>query len=205
MQSIIAACPKNLNGYTLTFQFADGTYTGAFFTFVNFKNGGVSVQGNMSESGAHTNQAVIFDNSASTIESDFISIEDCICSFYVLNAKLILNNTLSRRGVVTVRSICSLYFFRNYVKCNSLPASNIYPTAILAEGLVAARVEDSYFEALHVALNVLHNAHVFSDNNPSIGTDNRYAFAVYYGAVISKGSGSQPSGAVSADHGGIIR
>ena len=52
MQNIINIQPKNLNGHTLTFQFADGTYT--FGTnqllWSGFEGGTLLVQGNMSDS-----------------------------------------------------------------------------------------------------------------------------------------------------------
>ena len=65
IQALINAQPRNLNGYTLTFQFADGTYTlSAKLSFMNFCSGYLYIQGNTTEANAndkHTTQQVILD------------------------------------------------------------------------------------------------------------------------------------------------
>lgn len=50
IQALIDAQPKNLGTYTLTFQFADGTYTlDTQMNFWHFYNGGLNIYGNASE------------------------------------------------------------------------------------------------------------------------------------------------------------
>jgi hypothetical protein len=69
IQTYINAQPKNLNGYTLTFQFADGTYTlSSALLFSNFCAGTLNIQGDTGESGAgtlHTTQSVILNFASS--------------------------------------------------------------------------------------------------------------------------------------------
>ena len=68
IQDSINAQPKNLNGYALTFQFADGTYNmgSTSLSWLGFIGGTVLIKGNVGESGLHTNQAVIINYNLSS-------------------------------------------------------------------------------------------------------------------------------------------
>ena len=63
INALIAAQPKDLNGYTLTFQFADGTYTlNETLDFSGFRgDGGVKVFGNSSDNTLATSKSVNLD------------------------------------------------------------------------------------------------------------------------------------------------
>ena len=62
IQSAIDAQPKNLNGHTLTFQFADGTYTlNEDITFDEFYGGTLQVLGNAANSSTSLTKAVILN------------------------------------------------------------------------------------------------------------------------------------------------
>lgn len=77
IQAKIDAVPKNLNGKTVTFQFADGTYSlDAQLTITNFFGGRLIFQGNSAENflSRHTNQAAILvmtDESTSSLKRIF--------------------------------------------------------------------------------------------------------------------------------------
>jgi len=66
IQLIIDAQPKNLNGFNLIFQLADGTHTWTSgITFSSFYNGLIVIRGNSSETNTlHTNQAVTIQSSS---------------------------------------------------------------------------------------------------------------------------------------------
>jgi hypothetical protein len=101
MQALIDAQPKNLNKNTLTFQFADGTYTfGTSLRFDNFHNGNLRVYGNPTENAnsTHENQAVIFDASALTSYSN-------ILYFWYCNADILVANISFKLPTVTIDCI----------------------------------------------------------------------------------------------------
>ena len=60
INALIAAQPKDLNGYTLTFQFADGTYTlDETLDFSGFRGGGtLRIYGNSSDNSLSTTKSV---------------------------------------------------------------------------------------------------------------------------------------------------
>ena len=63
INALIAAQPKDLNGYTLTFQFADGTYTlNETLDFSGFRGDGeLKVFGNSSDNTMATSKSVNLD------------------------------------------------------------------------------------------------------------------------------------------------
>ena len=63
INALIAAQPKDLNGYTLTFQFADGTYTlNETLDFSGFRGGGaLNIYGNSSNNSLSTTKSVNLD------------------------------------------------------------------------------------------------------------------------------------------------
>ena len=63
MNALIAAQPKDLNGYILTFQFADGTYTlNETLDFSGFRGGGtLRIYGNSSDNSLSTTKSVNLD------------------------------------------------------------------------------------------------------------------------------------------------
>ena len=86
IQALIDAQPKNMNGFDLIFQFADGTYTlDATLLFQHFYGGQtLRVRGNIGESGLHTNQAVILNTTGTNV----ITIKRCIGYVEIKNLKL---------------------------------------------------------------------------------------------------------------------
>ena len=79
IQALIDAEDKHIgNDQTLTFQFADGTYTIGQLLFDDFfGNGRINIQGNSGESGQHTNQAVIIDQSNHAIKIKGVRVNVC--------------------------------------------------------------------------------------------------------------------------------
>lgn len=62
MQALIDAQPKNLNGRTLTFQFANGTYNLTnTLNFVRFFGGVLVVQGNAADTSVSQTKSVVFN------------------------------------------------------------------------------------------------------------------------------------------------
>lgn len=72
IQALINALPKNLNGYTLTFQFADGSYSlSSNLTFTGFFGGLLRVFGNSSDSTAALSKSVDLQLGTRRLEFSF--------------------------------------------------------------------------------------------------------------------------------------
>ena len=77
MQALIDAQPKNLNGFTLTFQFGDGTYSlNSRLNFVGFFGGTLLICGNAAEETLASTKSVILDFSATIAASLYIQACD---------------------------------------------------------------------------------------------------------------------------------
>lgn len=106
IQTLIDAIPKDLDGKTVTFQFANGTYnlgSNNYIMFSYFYNGNIFIQGNISETNAavnHTTQSVILSSNLAPI--NVMNISNCAVT--VRNLKI--TNTTAGWGYP------SLYFHR---------------------------------------------------------------------------------------------
>jgi len=88
IQALIDAQPKNLNGYLLTFQFADGTYTlSSTLTWNGFNNGTVWVLGNGSNNTLSQSKNVILDFSGGSGKF-FLAGCACIVGVYYIHVKV---------------------------------------------------------------------------------------------------------------------
>ena len=67
IQALIDAQPKNLNGFILLFQFADGTYSlDSELVFQHFSNGALSIYGNASDNSLSASKSVILNFSTAS-------------------------------------------------------------------------------------------------------------------------------------------
>jgi hypothetical protein len=111
IQAIVDAQPRNLNGYTLTFQFADGTYElgDDALVFKGFYGKELIVIGNPSESytTVHTNQAVILKSARST-DGGVIEFHNCACMVNVRNLKCESTTAIWQHCIIGVRCLVML-------------------------------------------------------------------------------------------------
>ena len=206
MQALINAQPKNLNGYTLTFQFADGTYNTtmtAALTFYNFYGGGaIYILGNTGETDAtalHTTQSVYLDFSSGT--STGIDIMRCQCDVFVQNLKIKISDTANVccLSIIDVdRSLVYYCYFLGAAKTTSCFGCQFQATF--------ANVLNTYVD--NVANGISSSrAVVSSNNNDSTGTDCTYGLYAINGGVIGKAGTNQPSGSTLNEYpinGGMI-
>ena len=120
INALIAAQPKNLGGYTLTFQFADGTYTmSEKLVFHDFHGGGyLQIYGNASNNSLSTTKAVHLDFSGTDgvygIEAKRIS--GILRVFYL---KVSVANVSNHAYAMTFESCFDVRCWYNYVTASA--------------------------------------------------------------------------------------
>jgi hypothetical protein len=183
IQDSINAQPKNLNGFTLTFQFADGTYTlSTGLNFNSFIGGTVNIFGNVSESGLHTNQTVILNCSA---DSRMI-----LCTRYsryvISNIKFNHTHATTSNVIVQISDgtgeINGCYFVNT-----SANSSNCIISASRTD------INNCYISGGNCGIYSYHGAMVYSNNNDDTGTQPAYGLRAT-GAIIFKAGVNQPAG-----------
>jgi len=182
IQALIDAQPKNLNGYILTFQFADGTYTfTSLVSFNNFYSGTVKIQGNMSESLQHTNQAVIFNSNQN------------ICMYVVGNTAIMEMYHIRLNSTVASVDGCCIYT----AQCSSFTAFGCYFTGVdnttsnysgvWAEYFNNLTIAYTYTSAFFYGLRVTNGCTVIAGQLSETGTIPKYGIGSYSSLVYRWG------------------
>lgn len=191
IQAQIDAQPKVLNGYTLTFQFDDGTYTlTAGLNFHGFVGGVLRVLGNTTETDStvlHTSQQVHIN--ASGHSDHAISIQDC-SSVRLLNLKVTVSDTGSKAAVFS-QSTVDLDARYGYYLGVAKTASNSGIYSLAGSGVFVA----NYVSNVNWGFNIDHMIalSVGNDDTSLGGAGPNYGLRAANAARIGK-SGSQPAG-----------
>lgn len=197
IQALIDAVPKDLNSKTVTFQFADGTYTlTAALTFANFSNGRVNIYGNTGENhlALHTNQAVYLNFSASAVNG--VNINRCGYGFMHNLRVSVANNQQA-----VVASGGQNFFVQG---CYLQAAGTGNYLTQFSQGFYTAK--HNYVSQGSIGI-VAVNARLDSEGNDDTGTAPVYGLGAYAASTIGK-NGTQPSGSTGAEitgTGGVIR
>jgi len=185
IQAEIDAQPRNLNGFSLTFQFANGTYTLTDQLYFNaFYNGNLYIYGNSSDSTLSTTKSVYLNSTGAhhcfrilnckRIEIQYLKIESdspysCIlCEDTILKVNacyLLGNSTASGAGVYNSYGNC--YVSNTYV--NNFQYGFRYNTCIAAS----------------------------VNNDDYVGTTPAYGMYAAYGTIVGK-TGTQPTGTTAS-------
>ena len=194
MQALIDAEPKDLASYTLTAQFADGTYTMTDdLLFTGFYGGKISILGNILEDANvnHTTQAVIL--SATTSSSLFIlNVISCQCDVVINNIKTISPSVTDTYEGITCNRVSggvSIY------GCYCLGSSASYGYGIHVQECPNALVGYNYVSTMAYGIIASLNSGVCSISNASYVPNPSYGLFAS-GSVIRK-NGDQPTGAIS--------
>ena len=120
INALIAAQPKNLGGYTLTFQFADGTYTmSEKLVFHDFHGGGyLQIYGNASNNSLSTTKAVHLDFSG-TDGLDGIEAKRTSGIIKVYYLKVSSANVSNHVRAMTFESCSDVRCYYNYVTASA--------------------------------------------------------------------------------------
>lgn len=196
IQALIDAQPRNLNGFKLTFQFADGSYTlNDKIIFSGFENGIVKVWGNASESTLATTKSVnlTFTYSAAAC------VQFSHCSAEVSFDYIKLTSNTSDCLMFTN---CTAFYARAgyYTKTTGTPNGIV---AIMSRGYVA----DTYFNGLGYAISAEQSSNLVSHNTAKTSVFPNYGLHASYGSEIAK-SGSQVLGSTADEliaNGGLVR
>lgn len=190
IQALIDAQPKNLGGYTLTFQFADGTYAlSAGLYFKHFYSGALVVTGNTgSGSTLHTNQAVILGMTGAS--SNAITFDSVSCTTWFNNIRLNHDSNSWRCGVFVTDS-----FMVNVSACYIVGNTTVAGNGVRVHKSSAAVVETYFTSSTHAIDTALFGS-IFVHNNASTGTLPLYGLQSEWGGRIT-GTGTQPTGSNS--------
>jgi hypothetical protein len=205
IQALINAQPRNLNGFDLTFQFANGDHElDAGLAFNGFHGGIVYVLGDATEANTlRTNQAVFLD---ATNDACLYMLEFNRCtSVVVRDIRFRVRDLLVAMGVLV----------------NGCGYSSVEQCYLLGHGKTAANrgvyfnstlgnVQTTNFSNLHYAISVSRGT-VLSTGNDDTGTAPNYGLRADGGGRIGKsgtvGANTQPAGSTadeSAATGGEI-
>jgi hypothetical protein len=199
IQAEIDAQPKNLNGYTLTFQFGDGTYTlNATLTFKGFL-GNVIIRGNTGDTTGPTTTRSVYLDFGTLSSGDGISVEECMDA-YVGYLKVGIPD-------IAVSAI-------KFINCTSVDASQNYTFAsgktssnygITAESCGSGLLLRNSVSNTSIGISVTRSMCASTINDDS-GTAPNYGIRAN-GGTVTKNS-TQPAGTTSNElviNGGVIR
>jgi hypothetical protein len=205
IQALIEAQPKNLNGHTLTFQFADGQYDlNAAIDFAYFYSGNLQVLGNTSETDAsslHTSQQVFLNFTTSGIFDPF-KFACNSCSVYISNLKIYAPTSGS---TVTATAFSENSGYTDLRYCYIYSNSTTYGWGAYANNTGITYMRNNYFSNMQRAIQNS-NCFVHSYYNDDTGTAPAYGLYAS-GGTITK-NGTQPSGSTANEatsYGGEIR
>lgn len=194
IQALIDAQPKDLGGYTLTFQFADGTYNlDDKLTFRGFHSGNsVKIYGNTSDSSLSTTKAVSLD--FSSYDGNGISINDCSARVYVYSLKITVNtNSTNRQAIVVDNSTCVRAYY-DYL----LGTSTTYGYLFLSQMSGSVYIYNTYFSNAYVGIFAA-TSKVSLNSNDDTGTAPKYGIYIGIGGLVGK-TGTQPAGSVANEY-----
>jgi len=196
MQSLIDQQPKNLDGNSLTFQFADGNYnlsTGLQFNY--FSNGNLYINGNSSNNTVASAKNVTLSGSAPIYMGQNSTYTE-------VNYLRLAVNTSTYVSALTVDNTslrvnyCS---FTNYPVSVTAGSGN----GIGAQNRGAVWVRNSYFTSLDRYIVSVYNGIVTADTN-SQGTNSNIAYLAYGGIIQVQNTGLTGTTTYSTAVGGLI-
>lgn len=197
IQALIDAQPKDLGGYTLTFQFADGTYTlSSALAFYNFSNGSVYIQGNRTETNynsLHTTQSVFLDFTNNTTGLNIANLANG--NFYVYNLKIRITDTASINAI-NVSYCTNLFVYYCYLLGAAKTTQNRGATLTFSLG----RVDTTYFENLYYGLVASSGSNVYANNNDDVNTAPTYGYWAQGGIICKNTSGLVPAGTTANEY-----
>jgi hypothetical protein len=196
-QALIDAILVDLGGHTLTFQFADGTYSSMVdrLTFSGFMNGTVEIVGNMLEdkSDRHTNQSVILPVG--------LDISDIRCVTRIYNLSIIAEDSMYYSCVTASGSSTPVYVSGCYFHASSKLNGNI---GLFLLG-VDASVSFCVFSGTTYGIMSSDGAKIQCYENDDYSTLPDYAITVGSGVIYYEG-GMTITGAISdlVVNGGVV-
>ncbi|WP_235619909.1 hypothetical protein [Megalodesulfovibrio gigas] len=191
MQTLINAQPKNLNGYVLTFQIADGEHTlTAGLRFNGFSNGILVIQGNATDYslGQTKSASLTFTDSATLSDGSCIN---CNTSLMVILYYLHVRALKAAKIFNVIRAL-SAQISGCSVECYDTSAASL---GVDLTYVAAGQVSNTYYKSGNYGLRVVNGGPIQSSNGASDATT-RPNYGIYSSGGIILKSGTQPAGAI---------
>ncbi len=200
IQGLIDAQPKNLNGFTLTFQFADGTYTlNDNLIWDSFYGGIFNVYGNAANNTKSTTKVVDLNFSATALKGIQFRNNDCVVNIRYLDV-------LSADSVQTISCVDSRIVKALYNYCHN--AAGVGAWCVSVEGGLLY-VEANIVGLCQKGIVSSINSKVTSRNNSDNGGGDQPANGLFAtSGTIIKYDAIQPVGSTANEQtsdGGEIR
>lgn len=200
IQALINAQPKNLNGKTLVFSFADGTYalTGAYLNFDSFFGGYININGNSANNSSNINKNVIIKADVNRHAMYVINTGASVSVNYI---KFVVTCSNSSTGLYIEKTP---YAAVNYCAFTNVATSSAANSGIgIQGGYGREHISQNVFSALQIAVISGYNNTITSDSNTNVATS---SIGLYASAGTIHRIGQQPTGstATSTANGGQI-
>lgn len=196
IQELIDAQPKDLGGYDLTFQFADGTYNlNERLIFYGFYGPGrLQILGNSSDNNRSTTKSVILNVAGVTSSYYPVTISSCTCDVIVLYLKF--NNIRDVSGS-TGLYVTNGKQTRIYYSCFSGAGKTTNNF-----GFMSAWTNNIYFyqnmlQNTDIGISARYNSTVTVQSMESAATIPNYAYQAYYGSWLAMHSTTQATGSLA--------
>lgn len=205
IQAQIDAQPKNLNSYTLTFQFADGTYTTTnTLVWLGFYGAGaINVYGNTGDtSDTNTSQSVYID--ASGISNHALLFQRLSCSLQVKYFKVKVSDTQNKYCIHIDQCLAPAEVWFSYFLGAAKTQQN---AGVTIEDSLVAYVRQNLVDNLYYGLESF-SSRLRSHTNDDTGTQPTFGLWALNAGTIGKFSAVQPSGSSANEKvssGGEIR
>jgi len=197
IQALIDAQPKNLNGYELTFQFADGTYAlNAALIFKGFHGGVTYIYGNSADSSLGTSKSVILN-----FTGDVSGIEVGPCAHtHVMYFEITVETDVTGTRCIVIWDTPS------EVRYNSCAGNSTGNGTCFGFFGGNSKLRQNYMSNTLYGVFASY-ARVASRDNDDTGTQPAYGLYSTDASTIGK-AGTQPTGSTSSEtagSGGVIR
>jgi len=199
MQALIDVQPKNLNGYSITFQFADGTYVlNTSLNFSYFSNGNIIIYGNSSNTSVVAAKNVTISGS---LNSNVFNIINNSAFVTVRYLRPLVRTTNFNAGIVYSNSTGLI----QYCSFTNHPVSTTSGTGHGVETIIngTVTVDSSYFTSMDRYITANANGKVLSSNNVQ-GTNSQTAYFAYGGIIHVFNTGLTATTTYSTAVGGLI-
>jgi hypothetical protein len=114
IQAVINGVPRNLNGYTATFNFTNGTWTLATqLTFSDFADGLLTIAGvNVMSGTNYTTQSTVLN--IGTNNTYLMVVRRCRATVYIRDMKLRADSSANRRALLVDQGSGPVFVYENY-------------------------------------------------------------------------------------------
>ncbi|AGW13805.1 hypothetical protein [Megalodesulfovibrio gigas] len=197
MQALIDAQYKDLNGYALTFQLANGLYSmAAKLSFIGFYAGSLRLQGNPAETGLTADKLAALQFAA--LGSEGILMSGGGAEYVVRYLKIIMGD--ANNAVYLLNST------RAHMVAASIAIPGSTGSGVQVNAVASVNVSNSYFAGGGYGITSLSGSNVMSINNAS-DPANLPLYGLRASSAIIYKNGTQPAGSIANEataYGGLI-